>query len=81
MKKSAFSIVELMVAVTILVILSTIGFISYSAYVATARDTQRKAHLAEIKGAMKILKQARGLYPEPIDSFEITYNGTPIVKQ
>ncbi|MDD3144718.1 MAG: prepilin-type N-terminal cleavage/methylation domain-containing protein [Candidatus Gracilibacteria bacterium] len=79
--KKAFSFVELIVSVTILAIISTIGFISYSSYLGDSRDSQRKSDLAQVGSALKVYKQKRGYYPVPGNKFELTYNGTGIVFQ
>lgn len=80
MKKSAFSLVELIVSITILVILSSLWFISYTSYLMGARDTQRKSDVAEITSALKLTKQQRWSYPIPWNSFNIVYkSGTNIL--
>ncbi len=79
--KKAFSFVELIVSVTILAIISTIWFISYSSYLWDSRDSQRKSDLAQIGSALKVYKQKRWYYPPPGDSFNLTYNWTWIVLQ
>jgi len=79
--KKAFSFVELIVSVTILAIISTIWFISYSSYLWDSRDSQRKSDLAQVWSALKVYKQKRWYYPPPGDSFNLTYNGTWIVLQ
>ncbi len=47
--KKWFTIVELIVVITILAILSTIGFISYSWYLIWVRDTNRHSQLESIE--------------------------------
>lgn len=48
-----FTLIELIVVITILSILATVWFISYSSYVVTARDTQRKSDLSIINNEIK----------------------------
>ncbi len=79
--KKAFSFVELIVSVTILAIISTIWFISYSSYLWDSRDSQRKSDLAQVGSALKVYKQKRWYYPPPGDNFNLTYNWTWIVLQ
>lgn len=79
--KKAFSFVELIVSVTILAIISTIWFISYSSYLWDSRDSQRKSDLAQVWSALKVYKQKRWYYPIPGNKFELTYNWTGIVFQ
>lgn len=79
--KKAFSFVELIVSITILAIITTIWFISYSGYIWDTRDSQRKSDLAQVWSALKVYKQKRWYYPIPGNRFELTYNWTGIVFQ
>lgn len=79
--KKWFSFVELIVSVTILAVISTIWFISYSWYLWDSRDSQRKSDLAQLGSALKVYKQKRWYYAMPGDKFEILYNTAPIVYQ
>lgn len=79
--KKAFTIVELIVAISIISILSTIWFYSYVWYIADARNSDRKASIWEIKSAMKYYKQKRGAYPTPWNVFNITNNWITVAKQ
>jgi prepilin-type N-terminal cleavage/methylation domain-containing protein len=47
-RKSAFTLVELIIVITILAILATIGFMSYQSYTSDARDANRTTSLQEI---------------------------------
>lgn len=55
----AFSFTELIVVVTILAILSTIGFVSFSSYIESSRDTKRQSDIASIESALKVYKQKK----------------------
>jgi len=81
MNKKWFSFVELIVSVTILAIISTIWFISYSSYLWDSRDSQRKSDLAQVWSALKVYKQKRWYYPNPWESFDITYRWYAIAYQ
>ena len=48
MKKSAFTLVELLVIVTIIMIIAAIGFVSYKSYALSARDAKRQADVSAI---------------------------------
>lgn len=80
-KKLWFTFVELIVATTILIILTTLGFYSYSQYMLDARDTQRKSDLTSISSSLKLYKQRRGSLPLPWSNYSITYNGVPVATQ
>ncbi len=68
---SAFTLVELVVVATILIILATIGFAAYSDNIPDARDAERKASFANIQAAMKLYKKERWAYPRPGAAFNI----------
>ncbi len=74
----AFTFTELIVSITIIAILSTIGFYSFSSNISTTRDTQRTSDIASVQTALKLYKQKRWLYPKPWDSFDIS-NGANMV--
>lgn len=77
----AFTMVELIVTITIIAILSTIWFNSYVWYLWEARDSERKANIWEIKTALKLYKQKRWAYPIPWDTFNITNSWTIVAIQ
>ena len=53
-KAKAFTLVELIVVITILAILATIGFVSFSWYLAWTRDTNRVAQLKAMSDALEL---------------------------
>jgi len=74
-KKSAFTLVELIVVITILAILWTIAFISLQWYSRDARDATRTSDLWNIKTSLELFSLKTWKYPSP-DSFStITYSG------
>jgi len=80
-KTSWFTLVELIVVITILTILWTIGFISIFQYQTIARDSIRNSDLQIIQRALEYYKLQSGFYPEPQDSFDVTYSGSLAWKQ
>ena len=68
--KNAFTLVELIVVITILAILGTIAFISLQGYSADARNSKRTSDLGNIQSAIS-LKQVEGV---PLLSFVNTAN-------
>ena len=58
--KNAFTLVELIVVITILAILGTIAFISLQGYSADARNSKRSSDIGNIRSAIS-LKQVEGV--------------------
>ena len=77
----AFSIVELVVAISILVVLSSIAFISLSSNVSDSRDATRISDLSSVKAALNLYKQKRSSYPLPWDMFEVSFSWSIISYQ
>jgi prepilin-type N-terminal cleavage/methylation domain-containing protein len=69
--KKAFTLVELIVSTTILAILTTIGFYTYTQYISDARDSVRKTDISTLDSQLNLYKKQRGAYPLPWDYFEI----------
>ena len=61
--KFGFTFIEVLVVVTIIGILSTLGMISYSEFVKQSRDAKRKGDLENIRGALEMYKSKNNLYP------------------
>ena len=78
--KQAFTLVELIVVITILAILATVGFVSFSWYLAWARDTNRIAQLKSMSDALELYRTKKDL-PIPDDKVDIQVNGTTIAYQ
>lgn len=78
--KKAFTIVEIIISVTILIILSTIWFMSYENTLSDARNSTRISDMGNIKMSLKNHKFKNWGYPLPWASFTVT-NSWPIIKQ
>ena len=74
--KNWFTFVELIVVVSIIAIISTLWFLSYSGYLSGARDSQRKSDIAKISSSLKLYKQKRWIYPTPWTNFNLLYSWT-----
>jgi len=70
LKVRAFTLVELIVVITILAILATIGFVSFSWYLAWTRDTNRIAQLKAMSDALELYSTKDDL-PKPDDFIEV----------
>lgn len=76
-----FTIVELIVVVTILIVLSTIWFVSYENTLTDARNSTRISDMGNIKMSLKNHKLKNWSYPIPWNSFNITNSWNTIIKQ
>lgn len=70
-KKHAFTLVELIVAATILVILTAVGFYNYTKNIGDAKDSRRATDIAALGSQLSLYKKQRGAYPVPGSSFYI----------
>jgi prepilin-type N-terminal cleavage/methylation domain-containing protein len=61
--KKGFTLIELMVAITILAVVSSIGFVTYSNSQIAARDGKRKQDLRAISTALELYYQTNKRYP------------------
>ena len=76
-----FTLVELVVVATILVILTSIWFYSYVGNLQDSRDSARKADIAKLSSALKLYSLRRWIYPNPWSSFNVLNNWLPVFSQ
>jgi len=63
-KKNGFTLIELIVTVTIIAVLTVVGMISYGGTSKKARDSRRMADLEKIRVALELYRQSTGsTYP------------------
>lgn len=72
----AFTIVELVIVITILSILSVIWFVSYDWQIDSAKNTARITDISNLWTALKNHKLKSWWYPIPGDAFNIVYSWT-----
>lgn len=71
-----FTLVELIIVITILIILGTIAFVSLQGHTSKARDGARVADVWSIKTTLEIFYTKNGSYPLPSDPLKtVTYSG------
>ncbi|MDH5532963.1 MAG: type II secretion system protein GspG [Candidatus Pacebacteria bacterium] len=61
--KNGFSMIELLVVTTIIIILTTIGLVSYTAANKNARNGKRKADMEMVRQALVLYRTDNGSYP------------------
>lgn len=79
--KSWFTLVELIVVITILAILGTIWFLSLQWYTLTARDSSRISDTTTIAKTLDLYKVTESRFPNPSDSIDITFSGSLVWEQ
>ena len=66
--EKGFTLVELLVAMTIAVILMALSLVSYQGARKSARDGKRRADLEEIRSALEMCRTDTGVYPVDQDA-------------
>lgn len=80
-KIKAFTLVELIVVITILAILWTIAFLSFQGYSRDARDSVRLSDLSKMMTSLELFKVTTWFYPEPTLWTSITYSWSEVWNQ
>ena len=73
-----FTLVELIVVITILVILGTIAFMNLGGYSSSARDSTRIENLANLQKGLSVYQAKAGTYPLPEGPLSILASGSII---
>jgi type IV pilus assembly protein PilE len=68
-KTSAFTLIEILVVATIIIVLTTISIASFSTANKSARDAKRKSDMETIRQALVLYKTQTGAYPTPASDF------------
>ena len=79
--KKWFTLVELLVVVTVLSILASIAYIGIDNYFASSRDSKRIYDMQQITNVMQLYFNGNSEYPEPSDAVEVTFSGALAWKQ
>lgn len=62
-RQSGFTMIELLVVTTIIIVLTAIGLVSYTAANRNARNGKRKADLEMVRQALVLYRTDNGTYP------------------
>lgn len=81
LQKRGFTLVELIVVITILAILWTIWFVSLMGYQKSARDSVRISDMKTMAKALELYHTREWELPLPSESFEITFSGSSLWSQ
>lgn len=65
-RKNGFSMIELLVVTTIIIILTTIGLVSYTAANRNARNGKRKADMEMVRQALVLYRTDEDYYPSTL---------------
>ncbi|MDD5198145.1 MAG: prepilin-type N-terminal cleavage/methylation domain-containing protein [Candidatus Gracilibacteria bacterium] len=74
-KLRGFTLVELIITISILVILGTISIVSIQNFYESSRDSVRVSDLKSLHQGLSLFQIKSGIYPLPEDSIEVTGNG------
>lgn len=70
-----FTLIELVVTITILAILGTLGFVSFQGYSKDARNSTRISDMKLVVKALALYNQTEAFYPLPTNATNIVYSG------
>lgn len=73
-RSRGFTLIELMVSISIVAIISTVGMVVYGQAQKSARDSRRKQDLKSIQLALELYKQVNNVYPVTTSLSSITPN-------
>lgn len=63
MKSRGFTLIEILVTVTIIAVLTAVGVVSYGSVNKNSRDAKRKSDIEQIRQALEMYKADMGYYP------------------
>lgn len=81
MNNKAFTLVELIVVITILAILATLWFISFQWYVVSSRDTVRVSDIKSIEKSLWLYALKESTFLEPVESVTFTSSWVSMSQQ
>ena len=70
-KRNGFTLIEILVAATIVVVLSVVGVVSYTSINKRSRDAKRKSDLEQVRSALEMYRADNGAYPGTSEGFAV----------
>ncbi len=67
-KRNGFSLIELIVVITIMMVVTAVGIVSYQGANRSARDGRRKSEIEKIRTALEMYKQENRVYPPTVNN-------------
>lgn len=64
--QKGFSLIELLVVATIMIVITTIGLVSYAQSTRNSRNAKRKSDLEMVRQALVLYRNDNNLYPDPV---------------
>ncbi|HNW55943.1 MAG TPA: prepilin-type N-terminal cleavage/methylation domain-containing protein [bacterium] len=74
-RKSAFTLIELLIVIFIIAIISTLAYVSLGVVKSNGRDTKRLADINSLKQALELYRDHEGNYPVNLTSQTDTLTG------
>jgi len=62
-RKNGFTLMELLISISIIAILIVVGIVSYTSINKNSRDAKRRSDLEQIRSALEMYKADNGYYP------------------
>ena len=73
--KTGFTMIELLVAATIIIMLTTIGLVSYRTASVKSRNGRRESDISQVRSALELYRASVGSYPNNASFAALLSNG------
>jgi len=73
LKRSGFTLIEVLIVATIISLLASVGITSYSSFNQSSRDARRKADLEQVRGALELYRSNNSAYPTPGGTYGLPF--------
>lgn len=61
--KKGYTLIEILIVTTIIVLLTAVGAVSYSTFLKQSRDAKRKTDLEQVRAALEMYRSTEDTYP------------------